>query len=211
MEQVSFSLYSLVNSVHIYACITGKEVLRRYSKPYLIPSLIMFYYYTHSLKTKNKLLFTALFLGFLGDTLLLYQITFLPGCFSFFFGNCIYSYLIFKKISKVNYILLGGVFTSMASIYMFIMFPVVKDYLKEMTSLVFLYFIPLVFMMSFSFYNMVVNFNVVNFLLFFAALNFLTSDYILSLIWYVTPIKHSDFYVMVTYLLAQGLLTYGLS
>ena len=99
----------------------------------------------------------------------------------------------------------------MASIYMFIMFPVVKDYLKEMTGLVFLYFIPLVFMMSFSFYNMVVNFTVVNFLLFFAALNFLTSDYILSLIWYVTPIKHSDFYVMVTYLLAQGLLTYGLS
>ena len=99
----------------------------------------------------------------------------------------------------------------MASIYMFIMFPVVKDYLKEMTGLVFLYFIPLVFMMSFSFYNMVVNFNIVNFLLFFAALNFLTSDYILSLIWHVTPIKHSDYYVMVTYLLAQGLLTFGLS
>ncbi len=212
MKVIPFSLYSLINSIHLYSLYVENTPLKRYSKPLLIPSLMLFYYLSSS--KVSKTLFTALFFAFLGDTFLMYQKTFILGCFTFCLGNTLYAYLNYKKINKINFPLLITSLSIFYSIYLFGMFPYVKSYLGEMIYLVFLYFIPLVFMNSFAFYNMCNNRDTKSILLFIGTLCFMISDYILTIVWYVKPnypMYLINEYVMVTYLSAQGLLTYGLA
>lgn len=188
-------------AIDLFLIFNNQTELRYFTKPILVPVLILIY--IAQLKSEkmqlDKFFLLGLMLSFFGDLLLLFEWGFLPGLGSFLIAHLFYI-ISFKQKNQKRISEFWPVILSMyASILLVFLFP----YLKEMKIPVIIYATVIATMM----YNAI---KTQNRNLIIGALLFLISDTLLAVFLFLQPLAFLNVLVMVTYLLAQWFLVRGM-
>lgn len=211
MKISSIILASIIFILELVFAFLEKETLRKIIKPFCMLSLT---YVLISFGLTNPFLYITIGLGFLGDICLIFkktnQIMFTLGIIFFFIGHLFYSYLFISLLSyKVELweLISLGVFGLLTPILSYKMLhPLVKEYTIPGTY----YFYILLMDLLFATFLMVDQTNINTILIFIGVIIFIISDSILSFTTFILDIKRRDFYIMLTYLIAQSLIAINL-
>ena len=211
--------YILIIIIHLYACFYQIENIRSYTKVLLMPFLLKIYKNSTTEENRSKLICIGLFLGFIGDTLLIFSDSLLfliCGLISFLAGHLCYIIEMIKRIKMKNFIkkfwifILLIIFISFNIIWQYIYY--LRDGLIRGKMIVpgLLYLLILGLLNLFSFFYTICYFEKRKLLLVLGTLLFWVSDFTLARsLFYETNIYY-PFIVMSTYISAQTLITYGL-
>lgn len=202
-------LYAIVSLIHLYSCFFQKTFTKNCTKPLLMLSLFA-YYYT-STNVHSKLLLFSIALSFQGDVYLMFDKGFWFGVVAFWFSDAFYTIILVKEISIVNYTYLSTLITLYLSFYVFVAYKSVWNYLENTKLHGFIFGLPLLSNNLVSVYNLIYSFTYSNLLIVVGTLLYCISDYILLVTIYKRKIKHSNFIIMLTYILAQGSIIGGLT
>ena len=200
-SKISQIILIIVFAIDLFLIFTNKTELRFFTKPLLIPILILMYFSrVKSEKTQLNLFFiSGLVLSFFGDLFLLFKWGFLPGLGSFLVAHLFYIISFKKKLQKPISEFWPIILSIYASILLVFLFP----YLKEMKIPVTIYAIVIATMM----YNAIKTHNRN---LIIGALLFLISDTLLSINLFLKPLLILNLMVMITYIAAQWFLVKGM-
>lgn len=200
-SKISQIILIIVFAIDLFLIFTNKIDLRFFTKPLLIPILILMYFSrVKSEKTQLNLFFiSGLVLSFFGDLFLLFKWGFLPGLGSFLVAHLFYIISFKKKLQKP----ISEFWPIILSIYASILFVFLFPYLKEMKIPVTIYAIVIATMM----YNAIKTHNRN---LIIGALLFLISDTLLSINLFLKPLLILNLMVMITYIAAQWFLVKGM-
>ncbi|MCZ2083009.1 MAG: lysoplasmalogenase [Flavobacteriales bacterium] len=200
-SKISQIILVIVFAIDLFLIFTNKIELRFFTKPLLIPILILMYFSrVKSEKTQLNLFFiSGLVLSFFGDLFLLFKWGFLPGLGSFLVAHLFYIISFKKKLQKPISEFWPIILSIYASILLVFLFP----YLKEMKIPVTIYAIVIATMM----YNAIKTHNRN---LIIGALLFLISDTLLSINLFLKPLLILNLMVMITYIAAQWFLVKGM-
>lgn len=215
-------IFIIVALLHLYTCFFKVESLRKLTKPMILALLAAIYCsYTLCSGKFHWQVLTALLLGMIGDTFLLSnkKSMFLCGAFSFTFGHCFYFY------SLLTFTPLNGYKPSPFIIILIILLVVLClvalckmmfSHLTKDLRPMFPVYIGLVFVL---FALTILNFIACTTLapqsvlpaacLMVGALSFLLSDNKLAYDKFKSATEYGNFYIMLTYIIAQSLLTAG--
>lgn len=187
--------------IDLFLIFNNKIELRFFTKPILLPILILMY--ISKVKSEkmqlNSFFLAGLVLSFFGDLFLLFNWGFLPGLGSFLLAHLFYIISFKKKLQKRISKFWPIILSLYASILLVILFP----YLKEMKIPVIIYAVVIATMM----YNALKTHNRN---LIIGALLFLISDTLLSVYLFLQPLMILNLLVMATYILAQLFLVNGM-
>ena len=199
-------VFALVSAVHLYACYPPvKRRLRIVTKLMLMP-LLLLCYLTRSADI-SPLIILALLFGWFGDAFLLLsdrKAPMLCGILAFGVGHVFYvCYFCGMWASPKLWALavaaacyLAGITVASLRIH-----PLVKGYLKPATTL----YMLLLCATGFSIFGALISTRQPWLILAFAgSLLFLVSDSILATLYFDRPLKYGNFFVMLTYILAQA-------
>ena len=191
----------IVFAIDLFLIFTNKIELRFFTKPLLIPLLILiFITRLKSEKTKvDKLFLTGLVLSFFGDLFLLFQWGFLPGLGSFLLAHVFYIISFRKKTQNSIWRFWPIILGLFATTLLVFLFP----YLKEMKIPVIIYAVVITTMMYNALKTHKRN-------LIIGALLFLISDTLLSINLFLQPLMILNLLVMITYIAAQWFLVKGM-
>ena len=188
----------------------GFEELAFYMKPFLIPSLILLVVAKRAIGG-NKMLLLAILFSTIGDVLLMFtgQLFFILGLLSFLIAHLLYI-VIFKQLLeplKMSFVAFGG--AVFVLVYYVGLVSLLWPYLHEMKLPVLTYALVISIMawLSLHFYNGRSGFK---WWIIFGAIMFVISDSLLSIQLFYGDFDDSHFYVMLSYLLAQFSLVYGI-
>ncbi|WP_264520863.1 lysoplasmalogenase [Flavobacterium sp. N1994] len=207
-----FLIFGIVYSILL---LTGNDAITWYLKPFLLPLLFYAVVKSDSFETKKWLL-SALFFSWVGDCILLFadkgELYFIFGLIAFLIAHILFIRLFFRQKSEKNHL---------KNPLFWIGFIGIIIYLKSMLSLL----IPTLgdLKVPVSFYAMTISimliialkgaFNWENnskYIVLLGAFFFVTSDSILAIDKFHSPIPLASFWIMLTYLIAQFSITYGI-
>lgn len=203
-------ILGIVSIINLYGEYGGKLKLRYFSKPILMPLLIV--YYVVTVQDINVLIILALLCGLAGDVFLMKEekLNVMLGIGSFFLGHVFY----------ITYFLISIDFIFPPYFYLLIipyivviiiLFKLIYPYMGDLRIPGFLYMI-IITLMSFTTAIRYDAVTLVPYLLpLFGSLLFIASDTVLALGMFKTKIKYGDVIVMLTYILAQTLITIGVT
>lgn len=214
MFSTIFVIYLAVCMVHVMACLYENQKLRIFTKPLLMPLLLAVY----CLKAGagfSWMVCLAVFFGFLGDTLLLVpdrKPFFLGGLAAFLVGHLFYGAALIRHSlgfpSAVTMIVLG---TALVIIGIAAYFSLHRN-LGEMKIPVIAYLTVILGMAFFAgCYFLGRAPSAAGVMVPIGAACFVISDYLLARSLFLKRFPQSDFWVMLTYLLAQTGLAMGLA
>lgn len=191
----------IIFATDLFLIFNNQTELRFFTKPILVPLLILIY--ITRLKSEkiqlDRFFLLGLGLSFFGDLFLLFEWGFLPGLGSFLVAHLFYI-ISFKKKGQKRISEFWPIILSLyAAILLIFLFP----YLKEMKIPVIIYAIVIATMM----YNAI---KTQNRNLIIGALLFLISDTLLSVYLFFQPLVILNILVMTTYLFAQWFLVRGM-
>lgn len=201
---VFWTLFSVYCLIHLGTCFLEKERLRKITKVFIIPFLMIGLFIT---KTYNLFLFIGLTLGWIGDIFLLFtnkKQFFIVGATAFGFGHIAYicaTVQVFINKYTFSDIPLWAIITLtiLAIVFLILTFTKTKKHLGKLSFLIAFYFYILIIAILTayitSYYLLSIGFAI-----------FVISDSILSINKFVRPIKRDHFYIMSTYILAQTLI-----
>lgn len=204
-------LFLFISLIHLLACIRLNNKLRFFTKPLLIPLLLLFAIFSSS--KVSMTLCSALIFGFLGDVFLLSDNNksfFILGLLSFLIGHAFYVVSLYNKTiyyPSLNIIILIILTLSIISIAAYYS---IFQYLQDMKFPVLIYFITISSMIIYSILFLVSSKNIQGLLALIGSSLFGLSDYILARSIFIKSFKLKNFIVMLTYLIAQLLLTVSL-
>lgn len=175
--------------------------MRFFTKPLLIPILILVYFsQLKSAKIQlDKFFLAGLALSFFGDLFLLFEWGFLPGLGSFLLAHVFYIISFRKKTQNSIWKIWPLILSLYAAILLVFLYP----YLNEMKIPVAIYAVVICTMMYSALKTN--NRNLIS-----GALLFMISDTLLSVNLFVQPFLILNFLVMITYLVAQWFLVAGI-
>ena len=197
---ILFAIYSLV---HILICYLEKEKLRKITKCFILPFLIM---YIAIEGCDKPFVYLAAIFGFLGDLLLIFKkhkIIFMIGAASFALGHIFYILQMYTLYVGFEYwhLFIFGIIVLLLSIIGYHLF---SKKMKEWTPVGVCYF-------SFLLSSLFVAALTREKLIIIGVFIFVVSDTILTIVNFInTNIKKKEVYVMSTYILAQAILLYAL-
>lgn len=208
----SIILTSIIYILELVFAFLEKEALRKVIKPFCMLSLT---FVLISLNVTNYFLYIIIALGFLGDICLIYKktnkIVFSIGIGLFFIGHILYCYLFSKELNYdvQLWVYIGlGVFGLLTPLLTYkTLHPMAKEYTIPGTYYFYILFMDLLF----STFLMVNNTSINTILIFVGVLFFILSDSILSFTTFIMDVKRRDFYIMLTYLIAQSLIAINLA
>ncbi|WP_136668216.1 lysoplasmalogenase [Flavobacterium sp. H122] len=185
-----------------------------YLKPVLLPFLILETYSSEKFKTKNLLL-SALVFSWIGDIVLMFtdkgELYFIFGLVSFLIAHVLFIFLFIKqnkensKTPKLFWLsVLGVVF------YLFGMLSLLFPKLGDLKIPVAVYAITISLMLLLAIKGYFNWSEPNNQTILFGALFFISSDSILAINKFHTELPKSGFFIMITYLIAQYLITEGI-
>lgn len=206
---IGFSIFYLL------LLLSGYESFDLFLKPILI-SLLGFGVYFHKKFPSKNIVLTALLFSWIGDVILLFadiaEIYFILGLVAFLISHVIYSVL-FNKQTKIRLkknkalFLLGSI---IIGCYLVGMLSILLPTLGELKIPVIVYATVISLMLLFAFNGFLIWKKPGNQYVFVGAIVFVSSDSILALNKFYTPIEKSSFFIMLTYLVAQYLIVTGI-
>lgn len=207
-------LFGVSSLLHLYFCFIENEKLRHISKPFCVSFLALaalFYLPT------EPFIYLGALLGVGGDILMLFKkkkIPFAIGTVLFFIGHIFYMIAAFRSYLSsyvipywIYLILFGAIILIMFSIY-----PFTKKISHTFALPGGAYFALLGIMTGIGVVLIFTHSDKIlaSILFTLGYLLFLMSDTILTITTFIKDVKRRDFYIMFTYLAAQGLIVSGL-
>lgn len=209
-----FLFFILLSVLHLLFIGLHLDSWVNISKTLLIPLLIIVTFSQNTFKTK-RLLISALGWSWLGDVLLIFaphnDLFFIAGLASFLLAHVFYVILFIKQDKQSDFLwkqwlpAFLGVF-----IYLFIFLTLLFPYLKEMKLPVIIYSLVISTMFLFAYKGLFQWHSPCKKWVLLGAIFFLMSDSILAFNKFHTSIPLSGVWIMMTYLLAQGSITFGI-
>ncbi len=215
-------IFIIIALIHLYTCFFKLEKLRKLTKPMLLALLAAIYCaYTLPLNNFHWQVLAALLLGMIGDTFLLSnkKSMFLCGAFSFTFGHCFYFYSLlaftplngYKPSPFIIILIILMVVLCLVALCKMMFSHLSKD-LKPMFPI----YIGLVFVLfSLSLLAFIASATsspsgvLPAACLMIGSLSFLLSDNKLAYDKFKKATKYGNFHIMLSYIIAQALLTVG--
>ena len=206
--------FALLSIFHLYTCYFRIEGLRRLTKPLLLLSLALFYFFFA--ENASYLVFAALLCGMIGDTFLLWQEKeglFITGAVVFAIGHVLYSMELLHMAAGLAWWIIPIIALPYAVV---IAFECIKVSPKEkyFRALMPVY-LGMVAVLSFAAWANLISCIRAGAPAFAASVIvlgsvcFFVSDSILASSIFRNNIKHANFYVMMTYIAAQACLAAG--
>lgn len=199
----------------------GETTLLFFSKPLLMPILMVFLWINTKLQDKfSKLIFIGLFFGWIGDILLMFNNNdlFVFGLASFllchifyitaFVGNIRKSKY---KLSLVNKFVLG----LLPLFYLIVLYTYLYPHIagneqnKPFLIPVTVYAVTIVTMSLFSLWRIGASNRISTAFIILGAFTFMISDSLIALNKFVSPFQYANLFIMLTYCLAQLWITTG--
>ena len=210
---LSFIPYLIISIIHLYACYYQKLSLRFKTKPFLLLSLIITYFLISP--HNEPLVIAAMLTSFLGDVLLIFKKVFWFGVVSFWISDWLYACKLYTLLQTYKLIEQNKMIISLILIYLFmyVMIPYKSLFnsLGKLKALAFVFGLPLITNNMLALVNVMLNgINIANVMMFIGTTFYMVSDYTLIRGLFKSKINHESFYIMGTYILAQGGLVYGI-
>lgn len=215
MKRISWiAIYSLTLIVHLSGIYFGNEIIQFLTKPVLMILLIIYFLlqtriWNNSLK---QWILYALFFSWIGDVLLMFQekdqIFFLLGLSSFLLAQV--GYIVFfhnvrnREAVKSSWLLLVIVV-----VYYVLLLTLLSPGLGTMKLPVRVYGIGISFMFLLAMHMSFLRNKAAGLLMMFGALSFVASDSVLAINKFYSPFELAGIVVMLTYGIAQILITEG--
>ena len=200
-----FLFFLIVGLLHLIGMITEGETIVLLTKPLLVPSL--FIYYLSKNPHPDRGILIALFFSFLGDVFLINNTTlfFLFGLGCFLFTHIIYTLKMGERILRIRkHLFLSGIpFTIYGATILYFLFP----HLEKLTPAVLVYAFAISCFGILSLTYWIQNPQKGKFIL-GGALLFILSDSMLALNQFYFGSNFFGLWVMLTYLGAQGMITF---
>ncbi len=190
------------------------DALALFLKPFLIPFLFLYVYFTEGFSTK-KILLLALTFSWIGDVLLIFSASnqwfFISGLLSFLTAHLFYIFLFsklgtFKSYKNSPLFWLGILLTA------FYLKSILELLLPELGPLkipVSIYAVTISIMLGFAWRGFISWYDNARFYILFGAIAFIASDSFLAINKFQEPINNATILIMSTYLAAQFGIVYG--
>jgi uncharacterized membrane protein YhhN len=213
MKKLTLILFLLVSFFELITHFFSLAELHHYTKPLLLITLGIYYYFAAGKEGLSKLILMALFFSWLGDVLLMYQnkneLYFIFGLSAFLVAHVFYIFIYKRfRMDDTSQALLG-VQRFRYSFPIILagtgLMTVLYNHLGDLKIPVIVYGLVLVLMVLNALFRLK-SFAMV----FFGATLFMISDSLIAIHKFLMPVEHSDFWVMVTYIPAQYLIVEGL-
>ena len=209
------NIYTVLAMVYTALLLEGLDALTWYLKPWLLPFLFYAVVKSDSFETK-KWLISALFFSWIGDCILLFadkgELYFILGLVAFLIAHILYIVLFAKQKSEskhskiwVFWIGLIGVLIYLGSMLSFLL-PTLGD-LKIPVCIYALTISIMLIMALKGAFNWE---GKAKYIVLLGAAFFVTSDSILAFDKFHSPIASASYSIMITYLIAQFCITYGI-
>ncbi len=216
-NKLFLSIYLGCSVFYLLITVFNQEEIARVIKPFLLPILFIAVYFSESFRTK-KILITALIFSWIGDVILLFadkgEIYFILGLVAFLISHLFYIVLFNKQTrsKSISNKLSFGAGIGLILIYFSVMIGTLGPKLGPLTLPVVIYAVVISTMLYFALkgsyqwnaipYNSVL----------IGAVFFISSDSILAFnkFYQPIPIPQASFLIMITYLLAQYSIVWGI-
>ena len=214
-NKLFLSIYLGCSVFYLLITAFNQEEIARVVKPFLLPILLVAVYFSESFKTK-KIVMTALIFSWIGDVILLFadkgEIYFILGLVAFLISHLFYIVLFNKQtiIKSISNKLSFGAGIGLILIYFSVMIGTLGPKLGSLTLPVVIYAVVISTMLYYALkgsyqwnsipYNSVL----------IGAVFFISSDSILAFNKFYQPIPQASFSIMITYLLAQYIIVWGI-
>lgn len=207
-------IFAGISVFYLILLFIGQDEIAWYLKPVLLPFLILETYSSENFKTKN-FLFSALVFSWIGDIILMFadkgELYFIFGLVSFLIAHIVFI-LLFTKQEKENtttnkLFWLGLV---IVGIYLFGMLSLLYPSLGDLKIPVTVYAITISTMLLMAIKGYFNWSKPSNLTVLLGALIFVSSDSILAINKFHSELPKSGFLIMITYIVAQFLITKGI-
>ena len=213
-------IYIIFIAIHLYCCHFRVIEIRKITKVFLMPLLSTLYYLGTPEAQFSKNVLAGIFFGFLGDVLILVDDPFssliVPGVICFFIGHLLYMVSFLRETGYYNYKKYFFVLLIISSIFCYIG-TIAFKYLKEgfargNVMIPGISYLSLLMLLNIAacFYTFTY-FNKYSLLASIGSLVFFISDFILVRKMFYEENKYYQVILTATYILAQSLISYGLS
>ena len=207
-------IFAGISVFYLILLFIGQDEIAWYLKPVLLPFLILEAYSSENFKTKNLLL-SALAFSWIGDIILMFadkgELYFIFGLVSFLIAHIIFI-LLFTKQEKENTTTnkLFWVGLIIVGIYLFGMLSLLYPSLGDLKIPVTVYAITISTMLLMAIKGYFNWSKPSNLTVLLGALIFVSSDSILAINKFHSELPKSGFLIMITYIVAQFLITKGI-
>lgn len=211
-QRLFFFLFSVIALIQIMHVVIGREELRIFTKPLIIPLLGLTYYYSLEKKLSffKDAILLALFFSWLGDILLLNESLFVPGLISFLTAHIFYIYFFARTNSgQASYFKLRPVMLIAVLAYLIEFMYLLWPSLGAMKIPVLLYGITISTMLSAAIWQYQKLDDRTSLFMIIGATLFVTSDSILAVNKFSSPFETAGIFIMTTYILAQLFIVLG--
>lgn len=204
-------IFCIVVIADLIITATGNEGLRFYTKPLLIPTLMLFYFFSISKQNSlSKLMLAGLFFSFLGDVFLLWDNYFIPGLICFLTTHVLYIIYFIKTANQSSWHLKKyPLLIVPVSAYTMALLWVLLPSLGALTVPVVIYATVISIMLLASI-NLFTKIKSPAYIYFIAgAALFVLSDSLLAINKFYQPFEYAGIAIMLTYCAAQYLIVKG--
>lgn len=207
-------IFTGISVFYLILLFIGQDEIAWYLKPLLLPFLILETYSSENFKTKNLLL-SALVFSWIGDIILMFadkgELYFIFGLVSFLIAHIIFI-LLFTKQEKENTSTnkLFWIGLIIVGIYLFGMLSLLYPSLGDLKIPVTVYAITISTMLLMAIKGYFNWKKPNNLTVLLGALIFVSSDSILAINKFHSELPKSGFLIMITYIVAQFLITKGI-
>jgi uncharacterized membrane protein YhhN len=211
-QRLFFFLFSLVSLIEILHISLGKEEWRMFTKPLIVPSLALTYYFSLDKKpdTKKDAILLALLFSWLGDILLQWDMYFVPGLICFLTAHIFYiAFFARTSSNQRSYFKLRPVMLIAVLAYLIELMHLLWPSLGEMKIPVLIYGITISTMLSAAIWQYQKLEDKTSLFMILGAAFFVTSDSILAINKFRNPFASAGIYIMTTYILAQLFIVLG--
>jgi len=207
-------LFLIVLAIDLFAAYSGNETLRYFSKPLLMPLLIVcFIFNTNTVVSSlKKWIVLALIFSWLGDVLLMFEarnnIFFIFGLVAFLIAHIFYI-LFYENILKLENLKKNYWLFIPVLIYYVALIYLLSPHLGEMKLPVRVYGVVISYMLIQAFQVARIKNRAASAMMITGAILFIASDSILAMNKFYQPFELAGIAIMLTYGMAQFLITVG--
>lgn len=210
---IYFIPYLLIGATNLYGCFYDIQNVVYFSKPSIVLYLFIIYLYFST--KENTLIMFSIILSLTGDIYLMFGEIFWEGVFFFWLGDFVYVIVLFILIRKQNYShtykVIGILYIVYILVFIFLPYSSLYPSLADLKVIVFIYGMTLCSTNLFACAFLILEgVNIRNCILFIGTVFYMISDYILIHGMMVSRIKYESFFIMITYIMAQGCIIYSL-
>lgn len=215
MKKISLIvLFVIILFADLFAVYTNNESLRFITKPLLIPLLIAFFIFQTNgfASTLKKWIILALLFSWAGDVLLMFELTngnfFIFGLVAFLIAHIFYI-LFYEYVIRLEGLERNYLFFIPVLIYYASLIYILSPHLGEMKLPVRIYGAVISYMLIQALHTSKIKSKEAAWLMITGAVLFIISDSILAINKFYEPLQYSGIAIMLTYGIAQLLITLG--